>query len=256
MKILTLNCNGIRSALSKGLLNIIQSENPELIAFQETKAPKAEIEQEIWLQMGYQVFTCLAEKPGYSGVSILSKQKPLKVKAGFGDGIFLSEGRSLLLEYPNFNFWNLYFPSGTTGEKRQKVKYEFLDEVYDLAGGLKSKKKPLILVGDVNIAHREIDIHNPKGNIKNSGFLPEERAWFSKFLESGFVDFYRDLNLETKDVYSWWSYRAGARANNKGWRIDYILGSKDLRSKAKNAKVVSEPMVSDHACVILEIQFS
>jgi exodeoxyribonuclease-3 len=256
MKILTLNCNGIRSASSKGLNDIISREKPDIVAFQETKAPITEIKKDIWESLGYEIYACIADKPGYSGVSIFTKTKPKKATIGFGEGIFLSEGRSILLEYPNFLFWNLYFPSGTTGELRQKVKYKFLEEVTNLTKDLKKKKKPLILVGDVNIAHTEIDIHNPKSNEKNSGFLPEERAWMSQFLGQGYVDFFRHLHPQLLHTYSWWTYRAGARAKNKGWRIDYILGSKELTEKAKSAKIISEPIVSDHAAVILEIQIS
>lgn len=256
MKILTLNCNGIRSALSKGLLDLVRNENPDMIAFQETKAPETEIRKEFWTDLGYQAFVCLAEKPGYSGVCSLTKITPSKATIGYGSGIFQSEGRSILLEYPNFYFWNLYFPSGTTGEIRQKVKYEFLDDVARLTGGLKKKKKPLVLVGDVNIAHTEMDIHNPKANAKNSGFLPEERKWMSDYLQSGLVDLYRHLHPQKKDSYSWWTYRSGARAQNKGWRIDYILGSDALKQTAKAAKIVSDPIVSDHAAVIVELQIS
>jgi len=136
------------------------------------------------------------------------------------------------------------------------VKYEFLEEVNRLIKELRKKKKPLLLVGDVNIAHKAIDIHNPKANEKNSGFLPEERAWMDRFLALGFVDLYRFLHPTKVDSYSWWTYRAGARGKNKGWRIDYILGSDVLQSLVKSAKIISEPIVSDHAAVILEIQFS
>ncbi|MDZ4727193.1 MAG: exodeoxyribonuclease III [Leptospira sp.] len=253
MKILTLNCNGIRSAISKGLLTMISSENPDIIAFQETKAPENEIRKEHWKEMGYEIQTCIADKAGYSGVCTLVKKSPLSSISGYGDGIFKSEGRSILLEYPKFLFWNVYFPSGTSGDERQKIKYKFLDEVLTLSKKLKAKKKPLILVGDVNIAHMEIDIHNPKSNAKNSGFLPEERAWFSQFLRKGFIDFYRELNPDLQK-YSWWSYRANARANDKGWRIDYVLGSDSLLSVGKKAKIINEPIVSDHAAVVVELQ--
>ncbi len=256
MKILTLNCNGIRSATKKGLFDIIRQENPDIVAFQETKAPESEIRTEFWEKMGYLSYVCIAEKPGYSGVSIFSKEKPIQAKPGYGDGIFRSEGRSILLEYSHFYFWNLYFPSGTTGEARQAIKYDFLDEVLVLSKSLRKKKKPLLLVGDVNIAHTELDIHNPKSNEKNSGFLPEERAWLSQFLESGYVDLFRLFYPKKPDLYSWWTYRAGARSKNKGWRIDYIFGSEVLKNKIISAKIISEPIVSDHAAVQVEIQIS
>ncbi len=256
MKFLTLNCNGIRSASSKGLLDLIRKEKPDVFAFQETKAPLSEIQKPHWAEMGYESYACIAEKPGYSGVAVFTKEKPKSVEVGYGGGIFLSEGRSALLEYSNFMFWNIYFPSGTSGEERQKIKYEFLNEVDELVKKLKKKKKPLLICGDVNIAHKEIDIHNPKGNEKNSGFLPEERAWMTRFLESGMIDCFREIHPDKKDLYSWWTYRFQARKNNKGWRIDYFLGSKSLLPMIKKANIVNEPALSDHAPVTLEIQFT
>ncbi|GBF49217.1 exodeoxyribonuclease III [Leptospira ryugenii] len=253
MKILTLNCNGIRSAESKGLWDLIHSENPDIIGFQETKAPASEILKPKWEEMGYLGYICLAEKPGYSGVAFFVKEKPSKAQVGYGDGRFSSEGRSILLEYPKYLIWNLYFPSGTSGEERQTIKYEFLDQVLLLSQELRKKKKPLLLMGDVNIAHQEMDIHNPKANAKNSGFLPEERAWLGKFLAEGFIDFYRMLEPNQK-TYTWWSYRANARQQNKGWRIDYIFGSEHWKGKAKRCYVKNEPILSDHAPLVLELQ--
>ncbi|TGL90403.1 exodeoxyribonuclease III [Leptospira congkakensis] len=256
MKIITLNCNGIRSSLSKGLLEFIRHENPDIICFQETKAPIAEIDREEFRNLGYSVHTCIADKPGYSGTAILTKPKPKSVAVGFGDGIYLSEGRSLLAEYPDFFLWNLYFPSGTSGEERQKVKYQFLDSFFEQALPYTKKKKPLIVCGDVNIAHTDLDIHNPKGNQKSSGFLPEERAWVSKLLDSGFLDCYRVVQPETKDDYSWWTYRFQARKNNKGWRIDYFFITKSPKYKIESVSIAKEPVLSDHAPVVMKIQFT
>ncbi|WP_411822556.1 exodeoxyribonuclease III [Leptospira sp. 'Mane'] len=256
MKFLTLNCNGIRSATSKGLVDLIKKEKPDLFAFQETKAPIAEIEKEHWSKLGYKAYCCIADKPGYSGVAIFTKVEPKKSDIGYGDGIFLTEGRSVLLEFSDFYFWNLYFPSGTSGEERQAIKYTFLDRVNELTKNLQKKKKPLLICGDVNIAHKEIDIHNPKGNEKNSGFLPEERKWMTDYLSNGMIDCFRILHPEKKDLYSWWTYRFQARKNNKGWRIDYFLGSKKIEPLLKSAKIITEPAVSDHAPVVVEIQFT
>ncbi|TGL99394.1 exodeoxyribonuclease III [Leptospira jelokensis] len=256
MKIITLNCNGIRSSLSKGLLEFIRHENPDIICFQETKAPAKEIDKEDFHKLGYEVHFCLAEKAGYSGTAVLTKIKPKETKIGYGDGIFTSEGRSVFLEFSDFYLWNLYFPSGTSGEERQKVKYQFLDAFTELARPFLKKKKPLLVCGDVNIAHTEKDIHNPKGNEKNSGFLPEERKWLTEFLDLGFFDCFRFVHPEVKEEYSWWTYRFQARKNNKGWRIDYFFVTKSKASKIQNAKIAKEPILSDHAPVVLEIQFS
>lgn len=256
MKIITFNCNGIRSSLSKGLLEYLRNENPDIICFQETKAPKSEIERKEFFDLGFQIFSSIAEKAGYSGTTILTKLKPKKIEIGYGGGIFQTEGRSVLLEYPNFKLWNLYFPSGTSGEERQKIKYKFLDEFLQLVLPLKDKKKPLLICGDVNIAHTALDIHNPKGNIKNSGFLPEEREWMSRFLDQGFVDLFRSHYPEVKDIYSWWSYRFNARKQNKGWRIDYFFADQKSQSLIRDIYISTEPILSDHAPVVLDIQIT
>lgn len=256
MKIITLNCNGIRSSLQKGLLDFIRQENPDILCFQETKAPVTEIDRDEFKNLGYATYVCLAEKPGYSGTAILTKLKPKSQTVGLGDGIFLSEGRSVFLEFGDFYLWNLYFPSGTSGEERQKIKYQFLEDFTHLTKPFLKKKKPLLICGDVNIAHTEKDIHNPKGNEKNSGFLPEERKWLSDFLDLGFFDCFRALHPEVKDEYSWWTYRFQARKNNKGWRIDYFFVTKSKSVELISAKIVKEPVMSDHAPVVLEIQFS
>lgn len=256
MKIITLNCNGIRSSLSKGLLEFIRHENPDMICFQETKAPEKEMTRDEFRELGYEIYFCLAEKPGYSGTAVLTKTKPKSVSIGYGDWIFRSEGRSVFLEFEEFYLWNLYFPSGTSGEERQKIKYQFLDSFMALAKPFLKKKKPLLVCGDVNIAHTEMDIHNPKGNEKNSGFLPEERKWMTDFLNIGFFDCFRTLHPDTRHEYSWWTYRFQARKNNKGWRIDYFFVTKSKVVQLLNSKIAKEPVMSDHAPVVLEVQFS
>ena len=226
----------------------------DIICFQELKATKEQIPVKI-LESGYFGYYKSAEKKGYSGVGILSKIKPLNVYDTCGIEWIDSEGRFIAAEYDNYVVVSVYFPSGTTGDVRQNVKYEFLDQFYDFIHTFQSKMgKELILCGDLNIAHKPIDIHNPVSNKNSSGFLPEEREWFTKFLESGFVDVFRILNEDKKDLYSWWSYRAGARKNNKGWRIDYICVTSTLENKIVDAGILPDVKHSDHCPVFLTIK--
>ncbi len=252
MKLISLNCNGIRSAFSKGLKEFIIKENADILAFQELKALEEELEPEFFKELGYHIFVNSAEKKGYSGVGIFTKQKPKNYEFGIGDKFFDSEGRSILIELKNFTFINTYFPSGTSGEERQTAKMNFLDLYLKKKNVWEKKYKKLIICGDVNIAHTENDIHNPKGNAKNSGFLPEEREWLTKFLDTGLVDSFRIKNPVQKE-YSWWSYRFNSRKQNKGWRIDYFFLTKNLSKKIKSSKIVKDLIVSDHTAVVLEI---
>lgn len=254
MKLITLNCNGIRSAKSKGLLEYLQKENADVLAFQEIKAEESQMDLEFFRDLGYMPFVFSAEKKGYSGTAIFTKQKPKSHTLGLGHKLYDSEGRSILLEFKNFAFINTYFPSGTSGEERQKIKMEFLDYYLSKKLEWEKKYKKLIICGDVNIAHTEIDIHNPKGNEKNSGFLPEERKWVTDFLNSGMIDAFRVANQNKLHEYSWWTYRFNARKNNKGWRIDYFFTSKNLAKNIRNCKIDQSLVVSDHAPVILEIE--
>lgn len=253
MKLITLNCNGIRSAKSKGLFDYIRKENADVLAFQEIKAEMSQIDPDFFKELGYIPFVFSAEKKGYSGTAIFTKQKPKSYIYGLGHKLFDAEGRSILLEFKNFAFINTYFPSGTSGEERQKIKMEFLDFYTEKKAEWESKYKKLIICGDINIAHAEIDIHNPKGNEKNSGFLPEERAWVTNFLASGMVDAFRVANHDKPHEYSWWTYRFNARKNNKGWRIDYFFTTQNLTKKIISCKIDQSLVVSDHAPVILEI---
>ncbi|PJZ26313.1 exodeoxyribonuclease III [Leptospira hartskeerlii] len=252
MKVFCLNCNGIRSAWGKGLGDVISSEKPDFVCFQETKAQPEQLSSEIWEKLGYKAFFHSAEKKGYSGVSLWTKQEPKKVTYGLGLDEFDKEGRSVLAEFDSYAIWTVYFPSGTTGDVRQAAKMRFLEEFLKISAKLKKKHSNLILCGDVNIAHTEIDIHDPKGNAKNSGFLPEERAWVTKFLSTGWVDSFREL-YPSKQEYTWWTFRAGARGNNKGWRIDYFFVTPELKSKLKKLTVKKDPILSDHAVMILEV---
>lgn len=252
MIITSLNLNGIRSATTKGLAEFIKQVNADIICFQELKAQEDQIPNEI-IELGFHSFYHSAQKKGYSGVGILSKKKPISIEIGSGIDWIDSEGRVLVVEFEELVAVSVYAPSGTTGDIRQEVKYRFLDAFLIYAEKLKQKfNKEVVFCGDFNIAHKNIDIHNPVSNKNSSGFLPEERAWFTTFLESGFVDVFREINPDLKDVYSWWSFRAGARKNNKGWRIDYQLATPLLASKAIKAEIDYDTVLSDHAAVTIE----
>lgn len=248
LTITSLNLNGIRSATNKGLIDWITGSNFDMICFQELKAAEGDIPSEV-RSLPYHQFYHPAEKKGYSGVGILSKQEPVSVQYGIGVDWIDREGRVLLLDFGAWSLASVYAPSGTTGEQRQEMKYTFLDAFDDFVEKNKAEGKRVIYVGDFNIAHREIDIHNPVANKKSSGFLPEERKWFGDFLDRGFTDVYRTLNPNLRDVYSWWSFRAGARGNNKGWRIDYQLASSALDHTLLEARIETDVVLSDHAPV-------
>ncbi len=248
VKVSSVNVNGIRSACSKGLVDWIVRTAPDIVCFQELKALDADIPKGL-ADLGYFQWYHPAEKKGYSGVGVMSKIEPKEVRVGTGIDWIDREGRVLTLDFGDWNLCSVYAPSGTTGELRQNVKYEFLDAFSAFGDTYLQSKRPIVFVGDMNIAHQEIDIHNPVANRNTSGFLPEERAWFTRFLEQGFVDVFRHLNPGLRDVYSWWSFRAGSRARNKGWRIDYHLASADLQPRLLEAFIETDLVVSDHAPV-------
>lgn len=245
-KILTYNLNGIRAALSKNLLGFLERENPDVVCFQEIKALPEQIDNSLFEHLGYKCYWYSAQKKGYSGVGILSKEEPKNVKLGVGHDVFDYEARIIQADFEGYSVISAYFPSGTTGELRQDVKYAFLDYFYNHLDYLKSMIPNLIVCGDYNICHEAIDIHDPKGNKDSSGFLPEERAWMSAFFKNGFTDTFRYLNPGLAHQYTWWSYRANARNNNKGWRIDYISVSTPLTLKIKEAKILPFDIQSDH----------
>ncbi len=244
----TVNVNGIRSATTKGLANWISDKGHDIVCFQELKAMESDIPQEI-RALDYHQYYHPAEKKGYSGVGIITKLKPESVTYGMGVDWVDMEGRILTADFGSWCLCSVYAPSGTTGDIRQEVKYRFLDVFMDFAHSFKQKGKHVIFTGDINIAHQEVDIHNPVSNKNTSGFLPEEREWFTKFLETGFVDVFRLKNPDVKDVYSWWSFRAGSRGNNKGWRIDYHLANDALAPSIQQAQIETDLVVSDHAPV-------
>lgn len=255
MKIISFNVNGVRAALKKGLAEWLDEEKPDVFCIQEIKLAETELVQGIFEELGFHCFWKPAVKRGYSGVAILSKQEPKEVVYGMGIDQFDDEGRVISAVFEDFRLICAYFPSGTTGDVRQTVKMEFLDKFNAFTSELASKGEQLVICGDVNICHHPIDIHNPKSNKNSSGFLPEEREWVSQFLSSGYTDTFRHFNVDPHN-YTWWSYRAGSRGKNLGWRIDYFFTSVDLKDKLKSASIMNEVVMSDHCPITLEIQTS
>jgi exodeoxyribonuclease-3 len=245
-QIISYNVNGIRAAAKKQFFDWIQEENPDILCIQETKAQPEQLDNSFLKPDGYHTFWHSAEKKGYSGVAIFTKEEPKHVEYGSGMEKYDKEGRILRADYENFSIISVYIPSGSSGDHRQAIKEEFLEDFYVYIENLKKSFPNLIISGDYNICHRPIDIHNPVSNKKSSGFLPHEREWVSKFIDMGFVDSFRLHHPETPDRYSWWSYRANARANNKGWRIDYQMLTESLRDKCVGADILDQVKHSDH----------
>ncbi len=251
-KIVTYNVNGIRAAMNKGLMEWIKSVNPDILCFQEIKANPEQLDLKIVEAAGYHHYWHPAEKKGYSGVAIFSKKKPDHVEIGCGIKTYDSEGRILRADFGDVSVISLYLPSGTSGDERQSFKYKFLDDFQKYIDHLKKKREKLIISGDYNICHKPIDIHNPISNANSSGFLPEERDWMEKFMQSGFIDSFRHFNKEPHN-YTWWTYRFNARARNLGWRIDYHWVSRSLIKSLKRSVILSDAKHSDHCPLVLEI---
>ena len=254
MRIITYNVNGIRAAIKKGFVDWLKTDPADIICLQEVKAHKGDIDIALIESAGYKSYWFCAQKKGYSGVGILTKQPPLKVEEGHGKEQSDFEGRVIRADFKNFTLINAYFPSGTSGAERQEYKYLWLEEFLDYLNEIRKTKSKLIICGDYNIAHKEIDLHNPVSNKKTTGFLPEERAWFDKFIANDFVDGFRHLNKEPHQ-YSWWHVlRPSTRLENKGWRIDYINLTSNLKSKIVDVKIYPEVKHSDHCPVYLELK--
>jgi exodeoxyribonuclease-3 len=252
LKILSYNVNGIRAALKKDWLAWLIDEDPDIICLQETKAHKDQLDLKLFEEAGYYTYWFSAEKKGYSSVAIFSKIKPDHIAYGCGIEKYDKEGRVLRADFGDFSVMSCYFPSGTTGGPRQAYKMEFLADFQEYINVLKTSRTKLVISGDVNICHKAIDIHNPVSNKNSSGFLPEEREWVTQFLNTGFTDSFRELHAEP-DQYTWWTYRAGARGNNKGWRIDYHFISDNLVSALKSASILSDVVHSDHCPIGIEL---
>ena len=254
MRIITYNVNGIRAAMNKDLVGWLKAAKPDVLCLQETKATPDHLDVQAFVALGYHLYWYSAQKKGYSGVAIFSKPKPKHVEYGCGIEKYDFEGRIIRLDFDNCSVMSVYHPSGSSGEDRQAFKMQWLDDFQKYIDQLKTKIPNLILCGDYNICHKPIDIHNPKSNANTSGFLPEEREWMEQFIQSGFTDSFRHFNQEPHQ-YSWWSYRAGARGKNLGWRIDYNLVANHLNDKLQRAVILPDAMHSDHCPVLLEIDF-
>jgi exodeoxyribonuclease-3 len=253
MKIYSYNVNGIRAALKKGLDGWIAQVQPDVICFQELKAEESQIGVEVFEQMGYCHKWFPAQKKGYSGVGMISKIAPDFVEFGIGNPQFDDEGRLLRADFGDITLLSVYFPSGTTGGPRQEFKMQFLDAFLPYLKNLKQTRKKIIVSGDYNICHKPIDINHPERHLTTSGFLPEERAWMDLLVNEGFIDSFREFDQRDKQ-YSWWSYRAGSKSKNLGWRIDYHFVTNELQAQLRGAGIIPEPDFSDHCPVWVEIE--
>ena len=251
-RIISYNINGIRAAIKKGLIEWIQAADPDVLCIQETKAQLDQIPLFEFEMMGYRTFAHSAKKKGYSGVAIFTKNEPDHVAVGTGIQKYDDEGRFLRLDFGDVSVVSVYHPSGSSGDERQAFKMQWLFDFQDYVTELRKTRPKLIISGDYNICHEAIDIHDPVRNAKISGFLPEEREWMTGFLNTGFIDSFRYLNKQPHN-YSWWSYRANARANNKGWRIDYNMVTENLKDQIKRAAILPQAVHSDHCPVFVEM---
>ncbi len=254
MRIISYNVNGIRAAINKGFLDWLQTDPADIICLQEIKAAKENVDVSKIEALGYETYWYPAQKKGYSGVAIFTKIKPVNVV--YGSRIEQSdyEGRVIRADFGNLSVFSAYFPSGTSGEERQAYKHQWLDEFHQYLETLRVTNHQLVICGDYNIAHEEIDIHDPKGNKNSSGFLPSEREWMTKFFGTGYTDTFRHLHPGKAHHYTWWSQRfPSVRLQNKGWRIDYICVTNNLNNNIVDAQILPDIRHSDHCPIYVEI---
>lgn len=252
MKIISYNVNGIRAAMNKGLCEWLQQEQPDVLCLQETKAQPEQIDTKPFEEAGYHCFFHSAQKKGYSGVAILSKQQPDKLVVGMDNERYDSEGRILRADFGDVSVMSVYVPSGSSGDERQAFKMDFLEAFLPFVNQVKTERPNLIVCGDYNICHKPIDINHPERQIGVSGFLPEEREWMDRYEASGMIDSFRVFD-SSPEKYSWWSFRGGARSRNAGWRIDYHWVSNGLKDRLENAAILNEVVHSDHCPVSVTI---
>ncbi len=257
MRIITINTNGIRAAARKGFFAWLNKQKADVVCIQETKAQIHQLEPDpIYFPNNYHCSYFDAEKKGYSGVALFSKQKPQKIVCGYGDKEFDNEGRYIEFQFQNITIVSLYAPSGSSSDERQLAKFRFMDSFMQHLKKIKKRKNEFIICGDWNIAHKKIDLKNWQGNQKNSGFLPEERAWLDTlFNDEGYIDVFRELN-PTEDQYTWWSNRGQAWDKNVGWRIDYQIATPKLKHKATKERIYKKQRFSDHAPLIIDYALS
>jgi exodeoxyribonuclease-3 len=254
MKLLSWNVNGIRAAANKGYSAWLSEYQPDILCIQETKANPDQLEDDLVKPNGYHSYWNAAEKKGYSGTATFTKSEPISIKLDLNDDKFDGEGRVIMTEFKEFILYNIYFPNGKRDLSRVDYKLEFSDKVLEKCEEQKKAGKKVIICGDFNTAHKEIDLKNAKSNEKNTGFLPEERAWIDKFISHGYIDTFRHFNSEPGH-YTWWSYMFNARAKNVGWRIDYFFVTEDLIPNLKDAFILQEVMGSDHCPLGIELEF-
>ena len=253
MRLLSWNVNGIRAIEKKGFIDWLHKDSPDILCLQETKGHPEQLTDELLSPNGYLTYWSAAEKKGYSGTAVFTKSKPNSVEEGLGVKKFDTEGRTLMLDYGHFILFNVYFPNGSAGNVRVPFKMEFYDAFLAKVNRLKKNGKKIIICGDVNTAHTEMDLARPKQNEKNTGFLPEERVWVTKFINNGYVDTFRHFHKDGGH-YTWWDYKTGARARNIGWRIDYFFVTENLLPKIKKGFILDEVTGSDHCPVGIELQ--
>jgi len=252
MLIITYNVNGLRAAIGKGFMEWLEAASPDVLCIQETKMQDGQLSPGYFEALGYNMLHHFAEKKGYSGVALLVKKEPDRYFFGMGIEKYDREGRVIRADYADFTLINAYVPSGTQGGIRQEFKMEFLSGFHSYILELMKTRSKVIVSGDFNICHKPIDINHPERHKKSSGFLPEEREWVDGFINSGFIDAFREFNREPGQ-YSWWSYRANSRQKNLGWRIDYHMVSQSSRERLKRATILQEVNHSDHCPVLVEI---